>query len=82
MSLPKNVTPLYFPVICIEDRKSVQEYLREKKIYAPIVWPKPSYITERINEADFFYEHLLCIPCDQRYGIEEMKYIVECCNKI
>lgn len=78
--LPDDTVPLYFPILCNQDRKEVQVLLREKSVYAPVVWPKPDYVKENYGESDLFYTHLLCIPCDQRYGLEEMNYIVEILN--
>ena len=73
--LPENVTPLYFPVICRNRRRDLQNWLRSNRIYAPVVWPKPDFITGGLQDADFYYDNLLCIPCDQRYGTDEMTKI-------
>ncbi len=78
--LPDDTVPLYFPILCRQDRKEVQVLLREKSVYAPVVWPKPDNVKENYGESDLFYTNLLCIPCDQRYGLEEMNYIVEILN--
>ena len=76
--LPDDVTPLYFPVLCGADRMLFQKWLRMNHIFAPIVWPKPECIPDAVIREDCFYTDLLCIPCDQRYGVEEMKAIVDC----
>lgn len=77
-SLPDNVAPLYFPILCDGKRSALQGWLRSNQIFAPIVWPRPDCFTGSIGEAENFYNDLLCIPCDQRYGINEMEYIVNC----
>lgn len=74
--LPDDVVPLYFPVLCGGRRKELQSLLRSNCIYAPVVWPKPPVITSSMEKADCFYNDLLCIPCDQRYGRDEMEKIV------
>lgn len=74
-SLPEGVTPLYFPVL-LEDRKSFQSMLAENDIYAPVVWPKAECCPPVSKEADFIYKHILCIPIDQRYGIDDMERII------
>lgn len=73
--LPNCVTPLYCPVVC-ENRHKVQQLLREKSIYAPIVWPKSS-ASPLHSSADFLYDNLLCIPIDQRYSETDMNRIVD-----
>lgn len=77
-SLDENVTPLYFPVYVNKNRYEFQRHLIEKNIFAPIVWPKPIFDEGEICEdAQWVYEHILSIPCDQRYGKDEMEYIME-----
>lgn len=78
--LSSDVVPLYFPIICEKERFSLQNCLRKNQVYAPIVWPKPNCITDNIENADYFYNNLLCIPCDQRYGYEEMNRVIELLN--
>lgn len=74
-SINEQETPLYFPIIC-EDRSSIQSELVANAIYAPIVWPKDNACPTVCNTADYFYDHLLCIPIDQRYGKDDMKRII------
>lgn len=74
-SLDDDVVPLYFPVLC-KDRVSVQKKLANHNIYAPVVWPKHDNCPPITGEAEFIYEHILCIPIDQRYDDEDMQRIV------
>lgn len=78
--LTEDVVPLYFPII-VEDRASLQSYLVKNNIYAPIVWPKPDCLNKVCEQAEYFYEHLLCIPIDQRYDEVDMNRVVETINK-
>lgn len=81
-NLDPEEVPLYFPVYVKVERKVFQAYLAERFIYAPIVWPRPVPCENAIGEdAEWIYEHVLSIPCDQRYGEEEMSYIVEVIKK-
>ena len=78
-SQDEEEVPLYFPMY-IEDkskRKELQQYLAKEKIYCPIIWPQ--YVSdEYLGEGSkYIYEHILCIPCDQRYGQEEMERIID-----
>jgi dTDP-4-amino-4,6-dideoxygalactose transaminase len=77
-TLTAEAVPLYFPVYVNQDRKAFQAYLAAHQIYAPVVWPRPVPCENAIDDtAEWIYAHVLSIPCDQRYGKEEMDYIVE-----
>lgn len=77
MNLPAEAVPLYFPVYVKRERRAFQAFLAEYSIYAPVVWPRPVPCENAIGEdAEWIYEHVLSIPCDQRYGKEEMEYIL------
>ncbi|WP_165157805.1 GNAT family N-acetyltransferase [Parabacteroides sp. ZJ-118] len=73
--IPPEVTPLYFPVYCA-DRSKVQKLLASNSIYAPVVWPKADNCPDVCSEADEIYDHILCIPIDQRYDDEDMERII------
>ena len=69
-----GICPLYLPVY-VESRKELQSFLAERNIYCPVIWPKSKHITEMDDDSQYMYEHMLCIPIDQRYGIDEMNVI-------
>lgn len=73
----ENVVPLYFPLWVEEDRAALQVWLREADIYAPVVWPRPEMLPPVCREAEMFYQHLLCIPIDQRYDWDDMERTAE-----
>ncbi len=77
--LNDNIIPLYFPMIT-NDRTLLQSHLVQQDIYAPVVWPKADCLGEVCEEAEYMYEHLLCIPIDQRYDIDDMNRVVETIN--
>jgi hypothetical protein len=80
--IPEDVTPLYFPVFVNCDRKEFQSFLASHNIYAPVVWPRPIQCRTAISdEINFIYSKILAIPCDQRYGDEEMGYIIDMIKK-
>lgn len=68
--------PLYLPVYA-ENRSNLQAFLAGKNIYCPVIWPKPQQIQDLDIESQYMYEHMLCIPIDQRYGEEEMDFIIK-----
>lgn len=79
-TLEDNVTPLYF-VVRSKNRSELQKYLIQKNIYCPIIWPKPSYIKDKLSkETTSLYNELLSIPCDQRYDEVDMLYIIDKIN--
>lgn len=71
--------PLYFPVL-VDDRASLQKHLVSNAIYAPVVWPKDDKQPMQCEGAENAYNHLLCIPIDQRYGEDDMYRIVKVIN--
>ena len=67
--------PLYFPIYT-KQRKQLQDWLKEANIFAPILWPKPEILKPVMTgDVDFIFNHLLALPCDQRYDLEDMKRI-------
>ena len=70
----EEICPLYLPVY-VENRKELQSFLAERNIYCPVIWPKSKHITEMDDDSQYMYEHMLCIPIDQRYGMDEMNVI-------
>lgn len=77
--LEDDAVPLYFPVL-VNDRTSLQKHLVENEIYAPVVWPKDELQPAQCEGAENAYQHLLCIPIDQRYDFDDMNRIVSVIN--
>ncbi len=78
-SLDNNEVPLYFPIL-VDDRAALQKHLVSNAIYAPVVWPKDDKQPKQCEGAENAYEHLLCIPIDQRYSVDDMERIVKVIN--
>lgn len=77
----EGAAPLYLPVY-MENRDSLQQYLREHDIYVPVLWPIGKENQDYIHEDEqFIFEHIAAIPMDQRYGKEEMKRIIDVIEK-
>lgn len=68
--------PLY-----IENGAAVRKKLQEKKIYIPTLWPDVFNLCTSHELEYNMAENILPIPIDQRYGIEDMRYIVETVTK-
>lgn len=75
-SLPQDVVPLYLP-IWVEDRDKVQSVFADNAVYAPVVWPKAECCPSVCEYANGLYDHLLCIPIDQRYGRDDMQRVLD-----
>lgn len=73
-TISEGVAPLYLPILCT-NRSALQKLLVENSIYAPIVWPKGDNCPSVCDDADYLYEHLLCVPIDQRYHTEDIDRI-------
>lgn len=56
------------------EREELQRFLTAHDIYAPVLWPvgkeNESGLT---NDERYIYDHMLALPIDQRYGMEEME---------
>lgn len=78
----KEVTtaPLYF-TIYVKDRPALQRRLAQDSIYAPVIWPVEDEKVLISDEVKYIYEHLLAIPCDQRYNDEDMQRTLDIINK-
>lgn len=75
--LGKADVPLYY-VMWVNDRSALQTWLREHDIYAPVVWPKSDIEVDICEEAEEIYRHVLCLPVDQRYDLDDMERMAEC----
>lgn len=65
---------LYFPIL-VKDQRKVQSELAKLGIYCPVIWPVPEQALGVCEVAEFTAEHMLGVPCDQRYTPEDMAYI-------
>lgn len=66
--------PYMYPLY-IENGALIRRKLQERKIYIPTLWPDVFDLC-RENEQEYdMSKNILPIPVDQRYDIEDMKYI-------
>lgn len=61
-------------VILVENRDELLKYLIERNVYCNVHWR----LEDSVENPDLSYlsKHSITIPCDQRYGVEEMDYIL------
>ncbi len=74
-----TTAPLYFTIyVC--HRASLQKVLAQDAIYAPVIWPVEDERVLINDEVRYIYEHILAIPCDQRYNEDDMQRVVDIIN--
>lgn len=74
--VPADVCPMFFPILIDRNRNQIRQKLSQEKIYCPIHWPGPKHSLNHFEKASEIYNTILSIPCDQRYGPQEMEYVV------
>lgn len=74
-----TTAPLYFPIY-VQNRSELQGLLAQKAIYAPIIWPVEEERLLINAEVKYIYDHLLAIPCDQRYDMDDMQRVLSIIN--
>jgi dTDP-4-amino-4,6-dideoxygalactose transaminase len=89
--LPGSVCPYGF-VVLTENRDYLREELTKSKIYCPVHWQPikrgdGEVFSRDINPEEFptswdIARKIMMIPIDQRYGIDEMNYILEQLKRI
>lgn len=64
--------PLY-----VEHGAEIRKKLQTDKIFVPILWPD---VINKCGKDTYEYdmaENILPLPVDQRYGIEDMRYVAD-----
>lgn len=74
-----TTAPLYF-TIYVQNRKALQHLLAQDAIYAPVIWPVENDRVLINDDLRYIYDHILAIPCDQRYNTEDMQRAVNIVN--
>ena len=73
----KSVYGAFMYPLLLENGAAVRKKLQKEKIYIPTLWPNVLEECPK-NSLEYHYAaNILPIPVDQRYGIEDMKYLVE-----
>lgn len=68
--------PFAYPYY-VKNGIQIRKKLAEKKIYTPTLWP--NVLKENLEDSvEYEYAaNIIPLPCDQRYGIDDMEYIVK-----
>ena len=67
--------PFAYPLL-VKDGPSIRKKLAEQKIYIPTLWPNVAQDDCGFEEVSYA-RNILPLPVDQRYGKEEMLYIID-----
>lgn len=75
--ISKNECPMFYPILIKNNRNEIRAKLIDERIYCPIHWPVPRQINlSEIKTTSDIYSSILSIPCDQRYGRDDMERII------
>ena len=66
--------PLCLPILTLS-RDLVQEELARAGVYCQVLWPIPTQAKSVCKFSTWFSDHMLAVPCDQRYSVEDMHRI-------
>ncbi len=76
----RSVYGAFMYPLLIQNGAAVRRKLQKERIYIPMLWPN---VQEDCPTDSLEYRYavdILPIPVDQRYGLEDMKYLVEVIN--
>jgi len=70
--LPREVVPLGFPIRTVR-RQTLRLRLFNQRIYPMVHWPLEGIVPRDFEASNDLAGDILTLPCDQRYGPEEME---------
>lgn len=77
-TFPADVCPLFYPFFVNEERDNIKKTLVQNNIYCTSHWPLSNKLDGRFSDdCNYLYNNMISIPCDQRYNLENMNYIIE-----
>ena len=79
---PRSVYGAFAYPLMIENGSAIRKELQKKKIYIPTLWPN---VLENCSPDSLEYRYaadILPIPVDQRYCIEDMKYLANTIERL
>ena len=74
--LDGDTVPLGFP-IRLRKRDEVLRFLFEQEVYPPVHWPIAECVPSEFVESHRLSTEIMTIPCDQRYGLEDMARLAD-----
>lgn len=73
----KSVNGAFMYPLLLQNGAAVRKELQKEKIYIPTLWPNVLEECPKDSLEYHYAANILPIPVDQRYGIKDIKYLVE-----
>lgn len=79
LKLEEDTVPLYYPIYVKNGKRDrLRKDMFLDNIMLPVIWPTPLEVKEYLSDqVKKIYNEILTIPCDQRYGKQDMIWIAE-----
>lgn len=75
--LRDNDCPMFVPILVPDGKRdALRKHLINNQIYCPVHWPISKY-HKLNNQEKELYDNELSVVCDQRYGEEDMRRIID-----
>lgn len=71
--------PLSFPIYA-EKRRELVPFLSSRGVGTQLLWSRPPYVRRNVKldeTTEYIYDHILSLPCDQRYTLEDMQRMAD-----
>ena len=65
-----------YPLL-LEKGMEVRRRLQKQKIYIPMLWGDVFHWCEEYETEYYMAKNILPLPIDQRYGVEEMQWVIK-----
>lgn len=76
LNLVNADVPFCYPLY-VENAEILRKKLIENKVYVPTLWPNALQDATKQSLEYEYAKNIIPMPCDQRYGLEEMNYIIK-----
>lgn len=80
LNLNVNKGPFSYPLL-IDNANELKVTLINKKVYIPKLWPGVEEVAPELSYSSIYSTNILPIPCDHRYNLNDMKFIVDIIRK-
>lgn len=77
--LPPGVVPLGFPIRCPK-RDRLRQHCFDAQIFPPVHWAIQDFVPPQFQDSHALAADIMTLPCDQRYGPQEMDRMAACIN--
>ena len=72
----RKIEGAYMYPLLLDNAEYIRKRLQDQKVYIPVLWP--NVVKDRKNKYEsFLAENILPLPCDQRYDLDDMQYVID-----